>query len=289
MWNLLPCEIELPVFRGPLDLLLHLIEREELDISVVSLAQVTEQYLEHLSRLEELEAGVLADFLAVAARLIWIKSRLLLPQPMPSAREEEDPGEALARQLRAYKQFKMAAEMLREREQRGLRAYVRVAPLPGLERRLDMGDVSLTDLLAIMQQVLAEKPPAEIAPPVQPFTVTIRDKIVLTGQLLRERPVVRFRDLLEQAANRAEVVVTLWAVLELIKCQKITVTQSGLFGEILIRLAPEADLASFESASTNGADSGEAAPLPHLPASPEDRHDGQGRRSDAIRRWLRRG
>ncbi len=278
MWNLLPCEIELPVFRGPLDLLLHLIEREELDISVVSLAQVTEQYLEHLSRLEDLEAGILADFLAVAARLIWIKSRLLLPQPTSSAgeEEEEDPGEALARQLRAYKQFKMAAEVLRERERRGLRAYVRVAPLPGLERRLDMGGVSLTDLLAVMQQVLAEKPPAEIAPLVQPFTVTIRDKIVLTGQLLRKRAVVRFRDLLEQATNRAEVIVTLWAVLELIKCQKITVEQSELFGEILIRLAPEADLASFESASTNGVDSGEVAPPPHQLASPEGRRDGQG-------------
>ncbi len=278
MWNLLPCEIELSVFRGPLDLLLHLIEREELDISVVSLAQVTEQYLEHLSRLEKLEVGVLADFLAVAARLIWIKSRLLLPQPTSSAggEEEEDPGEALARQLRAYKQFKMAAEVLRERERRGLRAYVRVAPLPGLERRLDMGGVSLTDLLAVMQQVLAEKPPAEIAPPVQPFTVTIRDKIVLTGQLLRKRAVVRFRDLLEQAANRAEVVVILWAVLELIKCQKITVEQSELFGEILIQLAPEADLASFESASTNGVNSGEGALPPHQLASPEGRRDGHG-------------
>jgi segregation and condensation protein A len=261
MWNLLPYEIDLPVFRGPLDLLLHLIEREELDISVVSLAQVTEQYLEHLSRLEELEAGALADFLVVAARLIWIKSRVLLPQPTSPAekKKEEDPGETLARQLRAYRQFKMAAEALREREQRGLRAYVRIAPSLVLERRLDMGGVSLADLVTAMQQVLAEKPAAEPGSPARLFTITINDKIALTGRLLREQMIVRFRDLLERATNRAEVVVTLWAVLELIKREKVTVEQSELFGEIVIRLVPGTDLASFESASTNG-----AAPEPAL-------------------------
>ncbi len=263
MWKLLPYEIELPVFHGPLDLLLHLIEREELDISTVSLAQVTEQYLAYLSRLEELEAGVLADFLVVAARLIWIKSRLLLPRPESSdeeEEEEEDPGEALARQLRIYKQFKMVAQQLREREQRGLRAYVRVAPPPSLERRLDMGDVSLADLLAAMEQVLAEKPEADAATMVKPLVITIHDKIKLTGKLLRERSRVRFRELLEQATNRVEVVVSLWAVLELIKRQWVIVEQPEPFGEIWIQPVPGVDLSSFADVSTNGADSTQEAP-----------------------------
>ncbi len=262
MWNLLPCEIDLPVFHGPLDLLLHLIEREELDISVVSLAQVTEQYLNYLARLEELEAGVLADFLVVAARLIWIKSRLLLPaagsgqpQPAPATEEAvgEDPGEALARQLQAYKRFKEAADWLREREQLGLRAYVRVASAPAATRRLDMGDVSLADLLLAMQRVLAEKPPLAAGNGMQPLLVTIHDKISLVSRLLQVQAVVRFRSLLERATDRVEVVVTLLAVLELIKRQQVIAEQPQLFGEILIRLAPGANPRAFDLGSSNGA------------------------------------
>ncbi len=263
VWNLPSYEIELPVFHGPLDLLLHLIEREELDISAVSLAQVTEQYLDYLSRLEELEAGVLADFLVIAARLILIKSRFLLPRPeVPEdEEEEEDPGEALARQLREYKRFKMVAEQLRDRERQGLRAYVRVASAPVVERRLDLGNVSLQDLLIAMQEVLAEKPPAPADPVVQPLTITIHDKIMLAGRLLRERSVVRFRDLLDRATHRVEVAVTLLAVLELIKRQRIVVEQPQLFGDILIRPVPGVDWSSFADVSTNGADP-EPATLP---------------------------
>lgn len=269
MWKLLPCEIELPVFHGPLDLLLHLIEREELDISVISLAQVTEQYLSYLARLEELEAGVLADFLMVAARLIWIKSRLLLPAPpmgepasgdgrSPSAlaleeMEGEDPGEALARQLRAYRRFKEAANWLREREQLGLRAYVRIASMPTMPRRLDLSGVSAADLLIAMQRMLAEKPPLAAGNDMPPLLITIYEKISLVGRWLRTQAVVRFRSLLEQAANRVEVVVTLLAVLELIKRQQIIAEQPQLFGEILIRLAPGANPDAFDVVSPNGA------------------------------------
>jgi len=237
--------------------LLHLIERQELDISAVSLAQVTGQYLEYLSRMEELEAGVLADFLVVAARLILIKSRYLLPRPESpeDEEEEEDPGEALARQLREYKQFKAVAQQLGERERCGLRAYVRVASAPPVERRLDLGGVTLEDLLMAMQQVLTEKPTAPVEEMIQPLVVTVHDKIVLTGELLRRRGTIRFRDLLERATHRVEVVVTLLAVLELIKRGRVIVEQPRLFGEILIRPVPGVDWASFADVSTNGADS----------------------------------
>ena len=269
MWNLLPCEIELPVFHGPLDLLLHLIEQEKLDISAVSLAQVTEQYLSHLARLKELEAGVLADFLVVAARLIWIKSRLLLPasqtngtatsngQPQsaltPEEAESEDPGEALARQLQTYKRFKEAAKWLHEREQLDLRAYVRIAPAPAISRRLDMGNVSIADLLLAMQRVLAEKSTPMAGNTVQPLSVTIHDKISLVSRWLRRQATVRFRSLLERVADRVEIIVTLLAILELIKRQQVIAEQSQLFGEILIRLAPGANLDALDVASPNGA------------------------------------
>src|SRR5512136_2070141 len=106
-----PYQVRIPAFEGPLDLLLQLIEREKLDISAVSLAQVADQFLAYVRELETVAAEVLADFLAVAARLVLIKSRALLPRPAPAAgeEEEEDPAEALARQLREYKRYREAA------------------------------------------------------------------------------------------------------------------------------------------------------------------------------------
>ena len=125
------------VFEGPFDLLLQLIEREKLDISTVSLAQVADQFLAHVRQIELVAPDLLADFLVVAVKLVWIKSRLLLPQPIPPLdEEEEDPGEALARQLREYKRFKEAAQSLRLIEETGGHTYLRSAPPPDIERRI---------------------------------------------------------------------------------------------------------------------------------------------------------
>ena len=131
--------ISIDVFEGPFDLLLQLIEREKLDISAISLSQVADQFLAHVTQMEEtVKAGELADFLVIAARLVLIKSRLLLPRASrPDDEElEEDPAEVLARQLREYKRFKEAAGALRDIEDRGLHAYPRNAPLPPLARDL---------------------------------------------------------------------------------------------------------------------------------------------------------
>ncbi len=154
-------QIHLPVFEGPLDLLLQLIEREKLDISVVTIASVTDQFLAYVRQLEEVQPNILADFLVMAARLVWIKSRILLPQPSQGdEEEEEDPAEALARQLKEYKRFKDAAKMLREIEERGFHTYSRVAPPPELDTRLAEGSITLADLVAAAQSALAGLPPA---------------------------------------------------------------------------------------------------------------------------------
>src|SRR5512132_1468969 len=117
---------DLPEFKGPLELLLSLIERRELDITRVSLGAVADQYLQLISAPGAIELSALADYLIIAAKLILIKSRLLLPQPAsPETEVEEDPGDALARQLREYKRFKQAAVFLRERERQDLRSYPR--------------------------------------------------------------------------------------------------------------------------------------------------------------------
>jgi segregation and condensation protein A len=211
-----------------------LIEKRELDITKVSLAQVTDQYLEYISLLHELEAAALADFLVIAAKLLLIKSQMLLPQP-PPIEEEEDVGDDLVRQLIEYKKFKEAAQELRQREETGLRAYVRVAPPPKLERTLDLEGITLDDLLEAVQQALAVTPLApSVSNMVAPITVTIADKISQIEAALRRRGRVSFNRLLSRAVSRVEIIVAFLAVLELIKRQRVDVQQERAFGEIII-------------------------------------------------------
>jgi segregation and condensation protein A len=229
-------QVSLPVFEGPLDLLLHLIERQELDITQVSLAQVTNQYLEHLAQVSERDPDKLADFLVVAAKLLLIKSRVLLPQPpAPPSPDDEDVGIDLVRQLTEYKRFKEAAGWLREVEAQGARSYVRLAALPRLERTIDLGDVSPNDLLAAVREVLAVKPPApSVDGTVPPLTIDVADQIELIERETRRRHSVSFRRLLEAATSRLEIIVTLLALLEMVKQLRVTMRQDRLFGDILI-------------------------------------------------------
>ena len=228
--------VALPVFEGPLDLLLHLIERQELDITQVSLAQVTNQYLEHLARLDERDPDNLADFLVVAAKLLLIKSRILLPRPpAPPAPGEEDVGEDLVRQLIEYKKFKEAARWLRTLEEQGRRSFVRLAGVPPLEKSVDLGDVSLDDLLAAVRRVLQVKPPApSVNGAVPPVRITIAEQMALIEQRTAAGRPVSFYQLLQETNSRIEVIVTLLALLELVKQLRVTMRQDRLFGDILI-------------------------------------------------------
>jgi len=225
--------VHLPLFEGPLDLLLQLIEREELDITKVSLAQVTDQFLAYIKILEDLNIGDLADFVVVAARLLLVKSEALLPRPAERRPDEEDPGDELARQLLAYKRYKEIAGALHEREEAGLRAYLRLAPPPKVEARLDPRGLTPLALLDALRRALAVAPdkPA-LGTVVAPPKVTIRDQIHLIARALRASPRLSFQKLLENATSRMEVLVTFLAVLELIKRRKIEARQERLFGEI---------------------------------------------------------
>jgi segregation and condensation protein A len=242
--------VHIPVFEGPFDLLLQLIERERLDISVVSLAAVTDEFVAHMAGLEDsITADELANFLVIAARLILLKSRLLLPRPSrPSDEEEEDPAEALARQLREYKRFKQAALALRAIEESGLHSYSRLAPPPDLERHLGAGDASLTDLLAAAQIALKQLPESmpELQGVVVPFALTIHDQILLIREVTTGGRSATFRELVAGATHRLEIIVTLLAVLELIKRRQITVVQSGLFGEIQVVPVPGVEITDEE-------------------------------------------
>lgn len=231
-----PYQVKLPLFEGPLALLLHLIEEDELDITTISLASVADQFVAYLETMRDVAAGVIADFLVVAARLLLIKSRLLLPKPPAlDDGEEEDPGEALVRRLREYKRFKQAAEFLKQLEQAGKRSHLRVAPPPSLEARLDLQDLSLDVLIAAFQQTALTAPDnASVDPLVSPRKVTVHEKMALIESLVTGGKPVPFADLIDGSSSRVEIIVSLWAVLEMIKRRRLQAVQSEMFGEIIL-------------------------------------------------------
>jgi segregation and condensation protein A len=236
-------QVSTPVYEGPLDLLLQLIERAELDITRLALAQVTDQYLAHLRALQtaqdpgsRLAAEEVSAFLVIAARLVQIKSEALLPRPPVRPPGEEDPGEALASQLIVYKRYRKVAEQLAGREEAGLRTYLRLAPAPKFTPGpLDLSEVGLLDLVAAARALFkpADSRPAlntVVAPP----RVTIREKIHLIAQRLRTHSQISFDTLLFGRSSRLDVVVTFLAMLELIKRHLVSARQENLFGEIEI-------------------------------------------------------
>ena len=229
--------ISTPVYEGPLDLLLQLIERAELDITRLALAQVTDQYLTHLHGIEERVPEEVSAFLVIAARLVQIKSEALLPRPPQREAEEEDPGEALLRQLRTYKRFKELAKTLGERDKRGRRAYLRLAPPPKVEGKLDLSEIGLPELTAAARRAFLQARKSALNTVVAAPTVTIREKIHAIAQTLRRSGHATFRAILGKRRSRVDVVVTFLAMLELVKRRFVRTTQRGLFGEITIEPA----------------------------------------------------
>jgi len=226
--------VNLPVFEGPLDLLLRLIEQEQLDITTIALAQVTDQFLEHLERIPEKPAAELAGFLVVAAKLLQIKSEALLPRPPERDPGEEDPAEALARQLMLYRQFKEAAADLATREKEGLRTYLRLSHEPPVvDEQLDLGGLGLNELRAAMLDALADLPEGpNLEQAAAPPKIRIRDKIRWIIDLMEREDHVSFNSLLSSAASRLDIVVSFLALLELVKDRTVIASQAEAFADI---------------------------------------------------------
>jgi segregation and condensation protein A len=231
------------VYEGPLDLLLQLIERAELDITKLALAQVTDQYLAYLRGLSvrylsERAAEEVSAFLVIAARLLQIKSEALLPRPPVLEPGEEDAGESLARQLQTYKKFKAIALFLDRRQEEGLCTYLRLAPSPHLDARADLSGVMLHDLVeaarAAFTAMFEPERMAALEDVVTAPKVTIRQKINLIADLLRQRERASFFSMLDRSRSRLDIVVTFLAVLELVKLHFVKVYQNQLFGDILV-------------------------------------------------------
>jgi segregation and condensation protein A len=227
--------VQTPVYEGPLDLLLNLIEHAELDITAVSLAMVTDQYLAHIKGLEEINADEISAFLVIAAKLLQIKSEALLPRPPAREPGEEDLGQALVDQLKLYKRFKEIGGWLHDRQDANLRTYLRVAPPPKVEAKLDLSNITLEKLVLAASEVFArESAKRPLGDVIAPPRITIREKIDLIAKTMREVEHSTFRTLLIQGASRLEIVVTFLAMLELIKRYRIQAHQEGLFDDIEI-------------------------------------------------------
>lgn len=239
------------LYEGPLDLLLELIERAELDITRLALAQVTDPYLEYIRGFQERNAAEVSAFLVIAARLVQIKSAALLPRPTVTVGtvEEEDAGEALARQLLLYKRFKDLARFLEDRELRGLRSHLRVAtPTSVLPARLDLSGVTLDDLVLAAREIFySRRALAPLSQVVSMPRVTIRDRIRTILDRLRSAGRTRFSGMFNGQRTRLEVVVTFLAMLELVKRRIVSAEQEGLFGEI--EITPEGELPDEKEAA----------------------------------------
>jgi len=227
--------VHTPVYEGPMDLLLDLIERAELDITSVSLATVTDQYLASIKDLERLNADEISAFLVIAAKLLQIKSEALLPRPPVRAPGEEDIARSLVDQLKLYKRFKEIGGWMNERLQANLRTFLRVAPPPKIEPKLDLSNLTLEKLVGAAQEAFAkERDKQPLGVIIAAPRVTIREKIDLITKTMNETGRSTFRALLDQGASRLEVVVTFLAMLELVKRYRIQARQESLFSDIEI-------------------------------------------------------
>ena len=232
-------KVKLEIFEGPLDLLLYLIKRDELDIYDISLERITRQYLEYLQAFKELNIDVAGEFVVMAANLIYLKSRSLLPadqQPPEEDAEEDDPRWDLIRQLIEYKKFKEAAAQLQVRQLEQERIFVRdtggfdfanAAPLR-------LGEVGIFQLINAFQAVIKRVEAREDLREIFGEHYTVSDKIEWILQRVADGVPLRFADLFAAMASRVEIVVTFLALLELIRLRQVRATQQSPFDEIEI-------------------------------------------------------
>jgi segregation and condensation protein A len=233
-------QVKLDTFEGPLDLLLYLIRKNEVNVYDIPISLITEQYLSYLELMQELNLDVAGEFLVMAATLIHIKSRTLLPRPDPTQEDggpEEDPREALVRRLLEHQKYKAAAELLHERETVRSAQFTRpdasVADAAGDEYEPEL-EVDLFTLIAAFKGVLerANRRPRMVLPPEQ---ISIEDRIEQLLSRLSETEACGFEELFADGdGSRPFMIVTFLALLEMIRLKLIRVFQAGSFGAIRV-------------------------------------------------------
>lgn len=240
--------VKLDVFEGPLDLLLYLIKKDEIEITDIPIAHITEQYLNYLRLMEQLDIAVAGDFLVLAATLIYIKSKMLLPPDPKLAGEEdlhEDPRAELVERLLEYQKFKSAANLLYSRGEIESACYTRGE----IETDESNPEVAATviDLLRVFREML-KRAESAVEMEIQRDEITMAEKLAQIHHILAQREEINIRELFELARSKRELILTFLAFLELVKEMKVSIFQRELFGEIFARRRDD-DLLPFDSAS----------------------------------------
>ncbi len=254
-------QIKLASFEGPFDLLFHLIDKAEIDIYDIPVAKITDQYLSYITAMQSLDLEVASEFLVMAATLVQIKSRMLLPKPPKAELVEEeglDPRDELVARLLEYRQYKAIADQLKTKEQKQGLTYIHPvdvdAYITAFAEQNPLKGLQLSDLLNALQAVLARVDLADPVTEIPREEVTVREKMrEINRKLLLTTGGVSFTDLMRRARTRAMVVITFLALLELIRLGKVLVHQSENFAEMLIYRST-AEVAELETAELEVAD-----------------------------------
>ncbi len=225
--------IKIPVFEGPFDLLLHLIRENKIDIYDIPISLITGQYLAYLEMMKELNLEIAGDFLVMAATLIQIKSRMLLPPDEEAAPEEQDdPRRELVQRLLEYQRYKEAAVDFRTKEEEWLKVFRREPLSDEDEGELYLFDLGLFDLLDAFKKILDKAPPEIVS--ITKETMTVRDRMSTIMEILEEHEAVRFEDLFRKGVTRIYLIVTFVALLELIRLGLARAYQEKDFGNIWV-------------------------------------------------------
>ena len=240
-------EFKINAFEGPLDLLLHLIDKNKFNIFDIPIVEITEQYLEYVNEMQEQDLDVMSEFLVMAATLISIKAKMLLPKEEKEEEEEEDPRAELVRRLLEYKMYKYASLELKDMNLDAEKNYYKQATIPKeiLEYREEIdpadviGDVTLAKLNEIFSQVMKRTvdrvdPVRSKFGTIEKDEVRIEDKMEEIRSGIRGLKGINFKTLLEVQASKINIIVTFMAILELMKVGDITIRQDELFGDIII-------------------------------------------------------
>lgn len=247
--------VKLQAFEGPLDLLLHLIDKNKVNIYDIPIADITEQYMEYVKKMQEEDLDVVSEFLVMAATLLDIKCRMLLPKEVDEEGNEQDPRAELVEQLLQYKLFKAMAEELKGQQVDAAKAYFRK---PGIPKEVSeytppvdlnevIGDMNLIKLNAIFADVMKRKedkvdPVRSKFGKIEKEEVTMSEKLVDIKAFMMEHKTFSFRELLMKGASKVAVIVTFLVVLELMKTGFITVQQEGTCEEIFIEVVGNPEL-----------------------------------------------
>ena len=259
----MPIPLKLQVFEGPMDLLMHLIEKNKIDIYDIPIVTITDQYLEYVRQMEHSDMNVTSEFLVMAATLLDIKSRMLLPREEDEEGEEEDPRDELVRRLLEYKMYKFMSEELREKSRHAGLSYFREQDLPEEVRSYVpplnyeelIGDRTAQSLRNVFADVMKRRK-SRVDPIRSGFgkinreVISVADKTLYIRAYLQSHPHADFREMLELQDSKEEIIVTFLVILELMKHQKIRITQEEAFGKILIDLVDPEEDSSTEEGST---------------------------------------